>query len=80
MSDAEKTMNDSGQIPVPLAPLNGLSPLLSPDIHTIILGSFPSRESLAARQYYAHPRNQFWKLLSAVLDGRELPPTDPLRR
>lgn len=68
MSDAEKTMNDSGQIPVPLAPLNGLSPLLSPDIHTIILGSFPSRESLAARQYYAHPRNQFWKLLSAVLD------------
>ncbi len=61
-------MNDVSVTEMPLAPLEGLSPLLSPDIHTVILGSFPSRESLAASQYYAHPRNQFWRLLSEVLD------------
>ena len=61
-------MNDSSKTAVLLAPLEGLSPLLSPDIHTVILGSFPGRESLAASQYYAHPRNQFWQLLSDVLN------------
>ena len=56
---------------MPLAPLGGLAPVLSPDIRVMILGSFPGRESLAARQYYAHPRNQFWRLLSAIL-GEDL--------
>lgn len=33
----------------------------------MILGSFPSEASLAARQYYAHRQNQFWKILGAIL-------------
>jgi hypoxanthine-DNA glycosylase len=47
--------------------LTGLAPVIDPDIHTLILGSCPGAASLRAERYYAHPRNQFWKLLGAVL-------------
>ena len=33
----------------------------------LILGSFPSEASLAARHYYAHRQNQFWRVLAAIL-------------
>src|SRR4051812_25626492 len=46
-------------------------PVIDRNTHALILGSFPGAASLAAQQYYAHPRNQFWRLLSAVL-GEDL--------
>jgi len=49
------------------APLVGLAPILDQRTQLLILGSFPGAASLSAQQYYAHPRNQFWPLLSALL-------------
>lgn len=43
-------------------------PVVDPAVRLLICGSLPGDRSLAARQYYAHPQNQFWRLMSAVLD------------
>ena len=48
--------------------LLGFPPVIDNLTHTLILGSFPGVASLNARQYYAFPQNQFWRLLSEVLD------------
>jgi hypoxanthine-DNA glycosylase len=48
-------------------PLRGFRPVIDRHVETLILGSFPSEASLAAGQYYAHPRNQFWPILGSVL-------------
>ena len=48
--------------------LTGLAPLVSNRTRLLILGSFPGAASLAAQQYYAHPQNQFWRLLGSALD------------
>ena len=60
--------------------LLGLPPVIARDARLVVLGSFPGAASLAAGQYYGHPRNQFWPLLGAIwgLDLLALPYRDRL--
>ena len=44
------------------------APHVAPDTRLLILGSLPGARSLAERQYYAHPTNQFWRLLGEVVE------------
>jgi hypoxanthine-DNA glycosylase len=60
--------------------LVGLPPVIARDTRLLVLGSFPGAASLAAAEYYAHPRNHFWPLLSALwnIDLRALSYQDRL--
>src|SRR5207302_7453928 len=51
----------------------GLPPTASPAGRRFVLGSLPGDASLAAGRYYAHPGNQFWRLLGSAI-GEDLQP------
>lgn len=59
--------------------LVGLAPIGDADARVLILGSFPGEASLAAHEYYGHPRNHFWRLIGAVV-GEPLQAFDYARR
>ncbi|MEH6677809.1 DNA-deoxyinosine glycosylase [Phenylobacterium sp.] len=45
-------------------------PVIDSDTRLLILGSLPGEVSLQRGQYYANPRNQFWRLMAAVTESR----------
>ena len=47
-------------------------PIASANSEVLILGSLPGRMSLEMQQYYAHPQNAFWKIITQIL-GAEWP-------
>ena len=50
----------------------GLPPLLCENPRILVLGSLPGDKSIEMQQYYGHPRNRFWQVMSSVL-GKPLP-------
>lgn len=59
------------QQPVPLPPLSGLNPVLSPDIRTLILCHYPDKRSCETGEYYADSQDRFWAIMS-MLFGKSL--------
>ena len=46
--------------------LHGFPPVIDDKARVLILGSFPSVQSLATHQYYANPRNAFWPITAEL--------------
>jgi double-stranded uracil-DNA glycosylase len=52
----------------------GFPAIAAPDARALILGTAPSVRSLEAGEYYAHPRNAFWRIMEALFE--QLPGLD----
>ena len=46
---------------------DGLAAVSRPDVRILVLGTLPGQRSLACGEYYARPRNQFWRIACEVL-------------
>lgn len=46
--------------------IQGFKPVIDHNSQVILLGSMPSEESLRKQEYYANPRNQFWRILGTL--------------
>ena len=69
-------------IPVNKYSASGLAPVFGTAPSLLILGSYPSEQSLLRNEYYGNPRNQFWKIMGLLFsfpsDFLELPYQDRL--
>jgi hypoxanthine-DNA glycosylase len=58
-----------------MTPKRGFPPVIDEHVRVLVLGSLPGDASLVQSQYYGHPQNRFWRLMSEVI-GVDLPSLD----
>ena len=46
--------------------IRSFPPIINSETEILIVGTMPSVKSLEAQQYYAHPRNAFWKIIATL--------------
>ncbi|MBV8209840.1 MAG: DNA-deoxyinosine glycosylase [Burkholderiaceae bacterium] len=67
MSNRSASPRRTGAVRSATRRCKGFAPVIDEHVRVLVLGSFPSSTSLAAHQYYGHARNQFWRILGAIL-------------
>ncbi len=58
----------------------GFEPLAAPNARVLILGTLPSQLSLQQGQYYANPRNAFWRIMGELFGASPDLPYDERKR
>lgn len=58
--------------PDPAAAKSSFAPIACDETTILILGTMPGDESIRRGEYYGHPRNRFWKIISTIT-GSPLP-------
>jgi len=51
----------------PAVASRGFAPIIGGNAKVLILGSLPSQQSLIQQEYYANPRNTFWRIMSEIV-------------
>lgn len=46
---------------------HGFAPIIGEAPRVLVLGTMPSQQSLAKQQYYGHPQNRFWWIISELI-------------
>lgn len=49
-----------------MSKVTSFSPIEDESARVLVLGSMPGALSLKANQYYAHPRNAFWRIMASI--------------
>ena len=60
--------SDTSTMSAPDGRKASFSPVVAPHTRVLILGSLPGERSLAQQRYYAHPQNQFWRLVGGAIE------------
>lgn len=48
---------------------SGFPPVIDKQTEILILGTLPSDNSIQVQEYYANPKNQFWRIIFTLFNG-----------